>query len=95
MADENPRPPTQLGDAFFNPVEVTEHGEIKTSTLSLIMRDQIEGTTLNTNIWTPTTGGGMTISQAGSFLTLNAANTGDRHPGGNHRPVLPAAPRSG
>jgi len=75
MADENVLPAAMLADAAGNPVEVTEHGEIKTSTLSLIMRDQVEGATLNTNIWTPTTGGGMTIVQSNAFLTLNANNT--------------------
>lgn len=55
------------------PVEATEHGEIKTSTVSLIMYDQVEGSTLNTNIWTPSTSG-MTISQSATFLNLNSGN---------------------
>lgn len=68
-----PIPTTAIVDQEGNAAETTAHGELKTSTLSLIMYDQVEGATLNTNIWTPSTSG-MTIVQSGSFINLNAAS---------------------
>src|SRR5882762_4766297 len=59
-------------DTEGKPIEATEHGEMKTSILSIVMYDQVEGNALNTNIWTSSVSG-MTIVQSGGFINLNAA----------------------
>lgn len=60
----------KIMDDFGNPAEVTEHGELKTATVSLLAYDQVEGNALNTNMWTPSSST-MTIVQSNSFLTVN------------------------
>ncbi len=57
-----------ISDSQGRAVESTEHGEIKTSTLSVIFYDQVEGTTINTNTWAPSQDT-MTQAQAGAGFT--------------------------
>ncbi|TAL08285.1 MAG: hypothetical protein EPO02_13360, partial [Nitrospirae bacterium] len=71
MADPGASPFVKIMDSEGKEVEATQHGEIKTSILSIIMYDQIEGSTINTNVWS-SSNSGMTQSQATGFLALNA-----------------------
>jgi len=61
----------QITDSSGRNVDATEHGEIKTSTLSIIFYDQFDGNAINTNTWSSSQSG-MTQAQSG-FLTLNNA----------------------
>jgi len=61
----------RIADSEGKEVEATEHGEIKTSIVSIIMYDQIEGSGINTNVWTTSTST-MTANVSGGFLNINA-----------------------
>lgn len=63
----------QLVDAAGRSIEATEHGEIKTSTLSVIFYDQVEGTSINTNTWASSQDT-MTQAQANGLVTLNSGS---------------------
>lgn len=71
--------PTKAGyaivaDASGNTITTTENGYLRVSSDAMILFDQIDGTALNTNIWTYAATG-MTLTQTGGFITLNAAAT--------------------
>lgn len=53
-------------------IEGTEDGHVLVSEDTVILFDQIDGSALNTNLWT-TEVSGMTITQTGGFINLNAA----------------------
>lgn len=70
--------PTKAGivrvtDSTGDEINTTENGNILVSTDNLIFYDQVDGSTLNTNLWTPSVSG-MTITQTSGFITLNAAS---------------------
>jgi hypothetical protein len=55
------------------PVALTEHAYLKTSLDTLMIWDQVDGSALNTNVWTPATTT-QTISQtAAGYIVLNAS----------------------
>lgn len=62
---------TRLLDSDGNPIDTTENGFLRVSSESLIFYDQVDGNTLNTNIW-QTSVSSMTVVQASGFIGLNA-----------------------
>lgn len=61
----------RLSDASGDPIIVEENGALSVSQDELILSEQVDGTTLNTNKWT-TSVSGMTIAQASGFISLNS-----------------------
>jgi len=49
----------------------TENGALDVSMDALVLYEQVDGSTVNTNLWTQSTSG-MTIAQSGGFIALNA-----------------------
>lgn len=61
----------KLLDSEGAPILTTENGALDVSQDALIFWDQVDGSALNTNIWT-TSASGMTVAQASGFITLNS-----------------------
>lgn len=61
-------------DSGGNTISTTENGALNTSLDGVILFEQVDGSNLNTNIWTTSTDT-MTITQSGGFITLNANST--------------------
>lgn len=59
-------------DSDGRSIVTTENGALSTSTANLLFFEQVDGTSLNTNVWT-TSASGMSIAQASGFITLNSA----------------------
>lgn len=59
-------------DANGDPILTTENGALNTSLDGVLFFEQVDGTALNTNLWT-TSSDTLTITQAGGFITLNGA----------------------
>lgn len=55
-------------------LRATDSGHLFTSKDTVILFDQIDGTSINTNIWNSALVSGMTIAQAGGFITLNSGS---------------------
>lgn len=60
-------------DADGQPVTTTENGYLRVSQANVILYDQVDGSSVNTNIWNPTVSG-MTVVQANGFIGLNAGS---------------------
>lgn len=52
----------------------TEEGQLRVSESSVVFFDQIDGNAVNLNKWNPYDVSGMTITQSGGFITLNAGS---------------------
>lgn len=68
--------PTKAGavllyDSNGDPIIVEENGALSVSQDELILSEQVDGSSLNTNKWT-TSVSGMTVAQASGFITLNS-----------------------
>ncbi len=63
----------RLLDSLGAPINTTENGALNTSTDSLLFFEQVDGAAVNINTWIQSVSG-MTITQSGGFITLNAAN---------------------
>lgn len=55
-----------------NSISVTENGAVLVSTDSVAFFEQVDGSTLNTNVWT-TSVSTMAVAQAAGYITLNSA----------------------
>lgn len=62
----------KLLDSDGAPIFATENGALDVSADSLILYEQVDGSTVNSNVWGTSTSG-MTIAQANGFITLNSA----------------------
>lgn len=60
-------------DGDGNEIATTEAGALSVSTDALILTEQVDGSALNTNLWTTTTSG-MTVVQSGGVIALNAGS---------------------
>lgn len=58
-------------DSDGNPIDTTENGFLRVSSAMPIFFDQVDGTSVNTNLYSQAVSG-MTIAQASGFWTLNA-----------------------
>lgn len=54
-----------------NPILTTENGYLSTNLDSLVLFEQVDGNSLNTNVWAPATVGAMTVTQTNGFIALN------------------------
>lgn len=61
----------RLYDADGSAINVEENGALSVSQDELILSEQVDGSALNTNRWI-TSSSGLTIAQAGGFITLNS-----------------------
>lgn len=59
-------------DSSGNAILTTENGALDTSTDTIILFEQVDGSALNTNVWNTSTDT-MTIAQTGGYITLNSA----------------------
>lgn len=71
-----PKDPTLSGtvrilSADGDAIDVTENNALRVSSANIIFYDQVDGSTVNTNLWNPTVSG-MTITNAGGFYNVNA-----------------------
>lgn len=62
----------KLLDSLGGSINTTENGALNTSTDSLLFFEQVDGSAVNINTWAQSVSG-MTITQSGGFITLNAA----------------------
>lgn len=74
-----PTDPTKSGnvkilDSDGNPIDTTENSYLRVSAAVLALYDQIEGNSINTNLWNPYDVANITVVQANGFITLNAGN---------------------
>lgn len=60
----------KLLDSDGAPILTTENGALDISVDALVLYEQVDGNTVNSNVWAVSTSG-MTIAQAGGFITLN------------------------
>lgn len=70
-ADPTKAGAVRLYDSNGDAIIVEENGALSVSQDELILSEQVDGTTLNTNKWTTSTSG-MTIAQANGFIALNS-----------------------
>jgi hypothetical protein len=63
----------KLLDSDGHPILTTENGALDVSVDSLVLYEQVDGSAVNTNLWTTSTSG-MTIAQANGFITLNSGS---------------------
>lgn len=63
----------KLLDGTGERLKVTDSGALLSSGRELILVDQVDGSSLNTNRWTTSTSG-MTVAQAGGYITLNSGS---------------------
>lgn len=63
-----------LFDAVASPIIATEDGSLRVSQDALQLYEQVDGSSLNTNVWATSTST-MTLTQAAGFITLNAAGS--------------------
>lgn len=61
----------RLADVDGNGIGTTENGALNVSEDCPIIWDQVDGSSLNTNVWS-STGSAMTIGQVNGFITLNS-----------------------
>lgn len=61
----------RLSDAQGTGIETTENGSLNVSEDCPIIWEQVDGSSLNTNVWL-TSVSGMTVAQASGFITLNS-----------------------
>lgn len=52
-------------------IDVTENNFLRVSTSALVLYEQVDGNSINTNLWMPSAGNSASISQASGFITLN------------------------
>jgi hypothetical protein len=72
LSPANPGP-VWISDTEGDPLEATESGALRVSSDALSFVEQVDGNTLNPVKWS-TSASGMTIAQAGGFITLNSGN---------------------
>lgn len=75
-----PTDPNQAGCARIvtvdgDAIDVTENNYLRVSTSNIILYEQVDGSAVNTNVWNPYNVSGMTITQTGGFITLNAGQS--------------------
>lgn len=63
-----------IQDSVGNTITTTENGALNVSTDEVILWEQVDGSALNTNIWT-TSASTMTVAQANGFIVLNSASS--------------------
>lgn len=61
-------------DSEGNQINTTENGALEVSQANPILYDQVDGNAININKWNPYVVSGMTITQAGGFINLNAGS---------------------
>lgn len=74
-----PTDPAEAGyarilDANGNNIFTTENGALNTSLDGVVLFEQVDGSALNTNLWTSSVDT-MTVTQGNGFITLNANST--------------------
>lgn len=57
-----------------NDIDTTENNYLRVSTSALVLYEQVDGSSVNTNVWNQAVSG-MTITQANGFINLNAAGS--------------------
>lgn len=83
-------------DATARVIRVDKYGSVRTAVETLMLHDDVEGATLNTQLWT-STATTMTSSQSATGITLNASaittiNTGIMLVSQKQIPKMPSAP---
>src|SRR5882672_7686581 len=61
----------RIVDSDGNPILTTENGAVSVSQDTILFRDQVEGSALNTNLWM-TSVSGLTLAQASGYINVNA-----------------------